>query len=467
MSDKMWAGRFSAETDKRVNDFNSSIRFDCRMYEEDITGSIVHARMLARQGIISAEDRDKIEGGLLSVMSDIKSGKLPFDPNAEDIHMFVEAELTARIGEAGKRLHTARSRNDQVALDLKMYLKKQTVQIAKLLLELEQTVTDIAKKHTRTVMPGYTHLQRAQPITFAHHLCAYAEMFLRDVKKLKNAEENMDECPLGSCALAGTTYKTDRMYTAKKLGFDRPTGNSMDGVSDRDFVIELAAVISIIMTHLSRLSEEIIMWCSWEFRFVELDDAYATGSSIMPQKKNPDVTELIRGKAGRVFGDLTALLTMMKGLPLAYDKDMQEDKEAIFDAVDTVKLCLTTVIPMFATMKVNEKNMAEAGKKGFINATDMADYLVKKGMPFRTAYKITGTLVAECVKENIGLEELPLERLKKASELFDKDVYTAIDLMTCVTRRESEGGPAPEAVDRELAVLQARAAQLKEWAERK
>ncbi len=467
MSDKMWAGRFSAETDKRVNDFNSSIRFDCRMYEEDITGSIVHARMLARQGIISAEDRDKIEGGLLSVMSDIKSGKLPFDPNAEDIHMFVEAELTARIGEAGKRLHTARSRNDQVALDLKMYLKKQTVQIAALLLELEQTVTDIAKKHTRTVMPGYTHLQRAQPITFAHHLCAYAEMFLRDVKKLKNAAENMDECPLGSCALAGTTYKTDRMYTAKKLGFDRPTGNSLDGVSDRDFVIELAAVISLIMTHLSRLSEEIIMWCSWEFKFVELDDAYATGSSIMPQKKNPDVTELIRGKAGRVFGDLTALLTMMKGLPLAYDKDMQEDKEAIFDAVDTVKLCLTTVIPMIATMKVNEKNMAEAGKKGFINATDMADYLVKKGMPFRTAYKITGTLVAECVKENIGLEELPLERLKKASELFDKDVYTAIDLMTCVTRRESEGGPAPEAVDRELAALQARAAQLKEWAERK
>ena len=467
MSDKMWAGRFSAETDKRVNDFNSSIRFDCRMYEEDITGSIVHARMLARQGIISAEDRDKIEGGLLSVMSDIKSGKLPFDPNAEDIHMFVEAELTARIGEAGKRLHTARSRNDQVALDLKMYLKKQTVQIAALLLELEQTVTDIAKKHTRTVMPGYTHLQRAQPITFAHHLCAYAEMFLRDVKKLKNAAENMDECPLGSCALAGTTYKTDRMYTAKKLGFDRPTGNSLDGVSDRDFVIELAAVISLIMTHLSRLSEEIIMWCSWEFKFVELDDAYATGSSIMPQKKNPDVTELIRGKAGRVFGDLTALLTMMKGLPLAYDKDMQEDKEAIFDAVDTVKLCLTTVIPMLATMKVNEKNMAEAGKKGFINATDMADYLVKKGMPFRTAYKITGTLVAECVKENIGLEELPLERLKKASKLFDKDVYTAIDLMTCVTRRESEGGPAPEAVDRELAALQARAAQLKEWAERK
>lgn len=467
MSDKMWAGRFSAETDKRVNDFNSSIRFDCRMYEEDITGSIVHARMLARQGIISAEDRDKIEGGLLSVMSDIKSGKLPFDPNAEDIHMFVEAELTARIGEAGKRLHTARSRNDQVALDLKMYLKKQTVQIAALLLELEDTVTDIAKKHTRTVMPGYTHLQRAQPITFAHHLCAYAEMFLRDVKKLKNAAENMDECPLGSCALAGTTYKTDRMYTAKKLGFDRPTGNSLDGVSDRDFVIELAAVISLIMTHLSRLSEEIIMWCSWEFKFVELDDAYATGSSIMPQKKNPDVTELIRGKAGRVFGDLTALLTMMKGLPLAYDKDMQEDKEAIFDAVDTVKLCLTTVIPMIATMKVNEKNMAEAGKKGFINATDMADYLVKKGMPFRTAYKITGTLVAECVKENIGLEELPLERLKKASELFDKDVYTAVDLMTCVTRRESEGGPAPEAVDRELAALQARAAQLKEWAERK
>ena len=466
-SDKMWAGRFAAETDGRVNDFNSSIRFDCRMYEEDITGSIVHARMLARQGIISAQDREKIEGGLLEIMGDIKSGKLAFDPAAEDIHMFIEAELTSRISDAGKRLHTARSRNDQVALDLKMYLKKQAREIASLMLELEETVTGIAKKHTRTVMPGYTHLQRAQPVTFAHHMCAYAEMFLRDVKKLVNAIDNMDECPLGSCALAGTTYKTDRMYTAKKLGFDRPTGNSLDGVSDRDFVIELAAVISIIMMHLSRLSEEVILWCSWEFKFVELDDAYATGSSIMPQKKNPDVTELIRGKAGRVFGDLTALLTMMKGLPLAYDKDMQEDKEAIFDAVDTVKLCLVTVIPMLATMKVNEENMANAGKKGFINATDMADYLVKKGMPFRTAYKITGTLVAECIKRNIGLEQLPLEELKKASELFDEDVYKAIDLMTCVTRRETDGGPAPEAVGRELEALEERAAQLKKQLEGK
>ena len=467
MSDKMWAGRFAAKTDERVNDFNSSIRFDCRMYEEDITGSIVHARMLARQGIISAQDQAEIEKGLLSIMSDIKSGKLPFDPTAEDIHMFVEAELTSRIGEAGKRLHTARSRNDQVALDLKMYLRKEAGEIAALMLELEDTVTAIAKKHTRTVMPGYTHLQRAQPITFAHHMCAYAEMFLRDVKKLKNAIDNMDECPLGSCALAGTTYKTDRMYTAKNLGFDRPTGNSLDGVSDRDFVIELAAVISIIMMHLSRLSEEIILWCSWEFKFIELDDAYATGSSIMPQKKNPDVTELIRGKAGRVFGDLTALLTMMKGLPLAYDKDMQEDKEAIFDALDTVKLCLVTVIPMLETMKVNKENMVSAGKKGFINATDMADYLVKKGMPFRTAYKITGTLVGECIKRGIGLEELPLGELKKASELFDKDVYDAIDLMTCVTRRETDGGPAPEAVERELAALEARTAQLKEQLTRK
>ena len=462
MSDKMWAGRFAAETDGRVNDFNSSIRFDCRMYEQDIKGSIVHARMLARQGIISQKDAAEIERGLLSVMEDIKSGALAFDPSAEDIHMFVEAELTRRIGDAGKRLHTARSRNDQVAVDLKMYLRQEAGALAKLVLELEDTAVNIAKKHTRTVMPGYTHLQRAQPITFAHHMCAYAEMFLRDVKKLINAMDNMDECPLGSCALAGTTYKTDRVYTAKELGFDRPCGNSLDGVSDRDFVIELTAVISLIMMHLSRLSEEIILWCSWEFKFVELDDAYATGSSIMPQKKNPDVSELIRGKTGRVYGDLMALLTMMKGLPLAYDKDMQEDKEAVFDALDTVKMCLITVIPMLQTMKVNEENMANAGKKGFINATDMADYLVRKGMPFRTAYKITGTLVARCVKEGIGLEEMPLEEMKKECELFDGDVYKAIDLMTCVTRRETDGGPAPEAVEREIAALEKRAAVMKE-----
>ena len=463
MSEKMWAGRFSAQEDKRVNDFNSSIRFDCRMYKQDIKGSIVHARMLARQGIISGEDADKIEEGLLSVMSDIQSGKLAFDPAAEDIHMFVEAELTARIGEAGKRLHTARSRNDQVALDLKMYLRDEVKSVAALVLELEEALTAIAARHTRTVMPGYTHLQRAQPVTFAHHLCAYAEMFLRDLKKLKNAAENMDECPLGSCALAGTTYPTDRMFTAKKLGFARPCGNSLDGVSDRDFVIETAAVAALLMTHLSRLAEEIILWCSWEFKFIELDDAFATGSSIMPQKKNPDVAELVRGKTGRVIGDLNALLVMMKGLPLAYDKDMQEDKEAVFDAVDTLKLCLTTVTPMLQSMKVNEQNMLAACKKGFVNATDMADYLVKKGMPFRTAYKITGTLVAECVKSGTGLEELPLERLKKASELFEEGVYRAIDPLTCVTKRESEGGPAPEAVERELQTLGKNLAEMKEY----
>ena len=463
MSEKMWAGRFSRKEDERVNDFNSSIRFDCRMYKQDIEGSIAHARMLARQSIISAEDAEKIEEGLLSIMSDIRGGKLAFDPGAEDIHMFVEAELTRRIGEAGKRLHTARSRNDQVALDLKMYLREETGNIARLLIETLEATVKKAEENLRTVMPGYTHLQRAQPVTFAHHMSAYAEMFARDLKKLKNAAENMDECPLGSCALAGTTYNTDRMYTAKQLGFDRPCANSLDGVSDRDFVIELAAVLSLIMTHLSRLAEEIILWCSWEFKFIELDDAYATGSSIMPQKKNPDVAELIRGKAGRVFGSLAALLTMMKGLPLAYDKDMQEDKEAIFDAVDTVKLCLSTLTPMLSTMTVNGENMLAACKKGFVNATDMADYLVKKGMPFRSAYKIVGTLVGECVQKGVGLEELPLKELKKKSELFDEDVFAAIDILTCVTRRESEGGPAPEAVERGLSSLEKRLTPLKEY----
>lgn len=453
--DKMWAGRFNKQLDERVNDFNSSVRFDCRMAEEDITGSLAHAAMLAKQGIISAEDCDKITQGLKSILSDLLGGALAIDMSAEDIHMFIEAELTARIGDAGKRLHTSRSRNDQVALDLRMYLRRETAEIKALVISLADTLIDIASKHTHTVMPGYTHMQRAQPITFAHHLCAYAEMLVRDIKRLDNTVELMNECPLGSCALAGTTYDIDRDYTASELGFTRACGNSLDGVSDRDFVMQLASDLSIISVHLSRLSEEIIMWCSWEFKFIELDDAYATGSSIMPQKKNPDIAELIRGKAGRVIGHNVSLLVMMKGLPLAYDKDMQEDKEAIFDSCDTVKLCVSTLIPMLATMTVNKDNMLKAGNKGFINATDCADYLVKKGMPFRTAYKVVGTLVALCGDKGLTLDTLPLEEYKKASDMFDGDIYDAIELINCVNRRRSAGGPAPQAVEAEIKSLRA------------
>ena len=450
MSDKMWAGRFSKEVDETVNAFNSSIAFDGVMYRHDIKGSIAHADMLGKCGIITADDSKAIQEGLSGILSDIDSGKLSLDMTAEDIHMFIEAELTKRLGDVGKRLHTSRSRNDQVALDVRLYLRDEAAQTRNLVTELIKTLIDIAKEHTETVMPGYTHLQRAQPITFAHHVMAYVWMLMRDCGRLDDAVKRMNECPLGSCALAGTTYKIDRDMTAKALGFDKAMENSLDGVSDRDFCVELGCAVSLIMTHLSRFSEEVIMWCSWEFKFAELDDAYATGSSIMPQKKNPDVTELIRGKTGRVNGDLMTLLSMLKGLPLAYNKDMQEDKEAIFDAFDTVKLCLKTFIPMMKTMRVNKDKMRAAAAGGFINATDCADYLVKKGMPFRDAYKITGRLVAECIDKGLTLETLPLESYKALSELFTDDVYTAISLDTCVSERKSFGGPAPERVKEQI-----------------
>ena len=447
---KMWAGRFSKEVDETVNAFNSSIAFDGRMYKHDIQGSIAHAAMLGKCGIISMEDSEKIQKGLKEILLDIENGKLEFDMTAEDIHMFVEAALTKRLGDVGKRLHTARSRNDQVALDIKLYLRDEIAEISALVKKLAVTLCDMAEKHLDTVMPGYTHLQRAQPVTLAHHLMAYANMLTRDLGRLNDTAKRMNYCPLGSCALAGTTYPIDRHMTSEALMFTAPVLNSLDGVSDRDFCIELACAVSILMTHLSRFSEEIIMWCSWEFKFIELDDAYATGSSIMPQKKNPDITELIRGKTGRTTGDLVTLLSMLKGLPLAYNKDMQEDKEAIFDAVDNVKLCLKTFIPMIETMTVIKENMRNAAAKGFINATDCADYLVKKGMPFRDAYKITGTLVAECINKGLTLETLPLEEYKKLSELFDEDVYKAISLEECVNRRKSLGGPAPEAVAEQI-----------------
>lgn len=446
----MWAGRFSKEIDSRVNDFNSSIKFDARMYRHDIKGSIAHATMLGECGIIDINESKKIIEGLNGILADIDSGALEFDPNAEDVHMFVEAELTKRIGDAGKRLHTARSRNDQVALDIRMYLRDEIIEIKSIVKELIRAVTEIAENNLNTVMPGYTHLQRAQPITFAHHLMAYANMLLRDYDRLCDVYKRTDKMPLGSGALAGTTYPINRERVAELLGFSEVCQNSLDGVSDRDFCIELASAISILMMHLSRFSEEIIMWCSWEFKFIELDDAYSTGSSIMPQKKNPDVTELIRGKTARVYGDLNTLLSMMKNLPLAYNKDMQEDKEAIFDAVDTVKLCITTFIPMLKTMTVIKDNMRAAAAKGFINATDCADYLVKKGMPFRDAYKITGTLVAKCIEMGVTLETLPIDEYKKLSNVFAEDVYEAISLDTCVNERKSQGGPAPESVKAQI-----------------
>lgn len=449
----MWAGRFSKEIDSRVNDFNSSIKFDARMYECDIKGSIAHATMLGEQGIIDKSESEKIIEGLKGILADIESGKLEFDPNAEDIHMFLEAELTKRIGSAGKRLHTARSRNDQVALDIRMYLKGEILDIKKLVRELVTVLCDMAGEHLDTVMPGYTHLQRAQPITFAHHLMAYANMLLRDLGRLDDTYKRTNFLPLGSCALAGTTYLINRERVAELLGFDGVCENSLDGVSDRDFCIELASAISILMMHLSRFSEEIILWCSWEFKFLELDDAYATGSSIMPQKKNPDVTELIRGKTSRVYGDLNTLLSMMKNLSLAYDKDMQEDKEAIFDAVDTVKLCLTTFIPMLKTATVLKDKMRAAAAKGFINATDCADYLTKKGVPFRDAYKITGTLVARCIELGVTLETLPMAEYKKLSDVFNEDIYKAINLDTCVNERKSRGGPAPQSVEKQIELV--------------
>ena len=443
---QLWKGRFKKELSKTTNDFNSSIPFDSRMYREDIEGSIAHATMLGKCGIIKEEEADHIIEGLNSILSDIDSGKLSIDMEAEDIHTFVEGELTKRIGDDGKRLHTSRSRNDQVALDNKLYLRKQITLIRKQLEELVGVIAKKAEEYSETVMPGYTHLQRAQPITFGHHLLAYAEMLLRDISRLDDCCKRLNEMPLGSCALAGTTYPIDRTITQKLLGFDRITNNSLDGVSDRDYCIELAACLSIIMVHLSRFSEEIIMWCSWEFKFIELDDAFSTGSSIMPQKKNPDIAELVRGKSGRVFGDTMALLTAMKGIALAYNKDMQEDKEAIFDAVDTVKMCLTAFTPMLDTMRVIPGNMRKAAAGGFINATDVADWLTKNGVPFRDAYKATGELVARCIELGCDLESLPIEEYKKVCDVFTEDVYGAISLEYCVSQRTAFGGPAPENV---------------------
>ena len=443
---KLWAGRFSKEIDKKTNDFNSSISFDSRMYREDIEGSMAHAEMIGECGIIEKSESQAIIEGLKGILADIDNGDLQIDMNAEDIHTFIEGELTQRLGQTGKRLHTARSRNDQVAVDIRLYLKKEVQNIKKQVKELIGVICNKAEEYAGAVMPGYTHLQRAQPITFGHHLMAYVEMLLRDVDRLECAYRHMDEMPLGSGALATTTYPIDRTITAKLLNFDRVSQNSLDGVSDRDFCMELASVLSIIMVHLSRFSEEIIMWCSWEFKFVELDDAFSTGSSIMPQKKNPDIAELVRGKSGRVFGDLMTLLTVMKGIALAYNKDMQEDKEAIFDAVDTVKMCLTAFTPMIDTMKVLTDNMRKAAANGFINATDCADYLVKKGLPFRDAYKATGTLVAICIEKKTTLEELPIEEYKKICDIFDEGVYEAISLENCVNGRKVIGGPASENV---------------------
>ena len=421
------------------------------MFAQDIRGSIAHAKMLQSRGILSADDLALIVNGLKGIKADLESGALVFDMNAEDIHMFVEGELTKRIGDAGKRLHTARSRNDQVAVDIRLYLRDEAAEVLALLKEAVEAIVDQADKNADVIAPGYTHLQRAQPISFGHHLMAYAMMLRRDMGRVKDAVARMDaECPLGSCALAGTTYNTDRAYTAELLGFGGVSQNSIDGVSDRDFCLELMSAFSILMMHLSRLSEEIILWSSWEFKFVELDDSYTTGSSIMPQKKNPDMAELIRGKTGRVYGDLIGLLTTLKGLPLAYNKDMQEDKEAVFDALDTVKMCLEVLVPMIATMKVLPKNTYRAAQKGFINATDLADYLVKKGMPFRAAYKIVGQLVAECIEKDCVLDNLPLEDYKKHSELFGEDLYQEISLETCVEKRLSEGGASPTSVRKQI-----------------
>ena len=448
--DKMWAGRFSKALDKQADDFNSSIRFDCRMYAQDIRGSMAHAAMLAAKGILTAADAETIIAGLGEILEALQSGALSIDPAAEDIHMFVEAELTKRIGDTGKRLHTARSRNDQVALDLRLYLRDEAAEIVALLKTLLDAIASQAEQHKTTILPGYTHLQRAQPITFAHHLLAYAMMFTRDITRIQDAVKRMNVSPLGSCALAGTTYDTDRQMVAQALGFDGICLNSIDGVSDRDFCVELLSAFATVMMHLSRFSEEIILWASWEFKFIELDDSYTTGSSIMPQKKNPDIAELVRGKTGRVYGDLMAMLTVLKGIPLAYNKDMQEDKEAIFDAIDTVKQCLTVFPPMIRTMRALPENMRRAAQRGFINATDLADYMTKKGIPFRSAYKISGQLVAYCIQHDTVLEELPLALYRSYSPVFDGDVYKEIALETCVNKRISAGGTGPASIEAQL-----------------
>ena len=452
--EKMWAGRFDLALDKSADDFNSSIHFDKKMYAHDIRGSMEHASMLCGVGIITERELSEITDGLSSILNDLNSGKLTFDPDAEDIHMFVEAELTKRIGDSGKKLHTARSRNDQVALDLRLYMRDEAAQIKELLKDLTKTLLDQAKANTETIMPGYTHLQRAQPITFAQHLLAYCMMFTRDISRISDAVKRMNYSPLGSAALAGTTYPINRDIVAEKLGFDGVCMNSIDGASDRDYCVELESAFATVMMHLSRLSEEIILWSSWEFKFVELSDAYTTGSSIMPQKKNPDMAELVRGKTGRVYGDLMATLTMLKGIPLAYNKDMQEDKEAIFDATETVKKCLGVFIPMIETMKPLKENMYAASKKGFINATDLADYLTKRGLPFRSAYKTVGTIVGKCVKEGITLDEMSLEEYKSYSEIFDSDLYEEISLETCIKKRISKGSTGYDSVNEQIAYVE-------------
>ena len=449
---QLWKGRFKKELAKETNDFNSSIGFDSRMFEEDIKGSIAHATMLGATGIIEKSESEKIVNELDKILGEIKSGELSIDMTAEDIHTFIEGELTSRLGQTGKRLHTARSRNDQVALDIRLTLRREIDEISEQLKGLVEVLCNKAQEHSATIMPGYTHLQRAQPITFGHHLMAYCSMILRDIDRLEDVTKRMNICPLGSGALAGTTYPLDREMVADLLGFDGVTQNSLDGVSDRDFCIELASALSLIMVHLSRFSEEIIMWCSWEFKFVELDDAFSTGSSIMPQKKNPDIAELVRGKSGRVFGDLTTLLTVMKGIALAYNKDMQEDKEAIFDAVDTVKMCLTAFTPMIDTMTVLKDNMRLAAAKGFINATDCADYLVGKGLAFRDAYKCTGELVALCIDKGLTLETLPIGEYKAICDLFDDGVYEAINLDKCVNDRKVVGSPCSENVLKQVEI---------------
>ena len=457
---KLWAGRTDGASSRLADDFNTSLPFDCRMYRQDIRGSMAHATMLAAQGIISASDADQILDGLASILADLDNGTLDFSEGGEDIHMFIESELTARIGDAGKRLHTARSRNDQVALDIRLYLRDETMNIITLVRELLSAITEQAKIHADTILPGYTHMQRAQPITFGHHLMAYAMMLIRDIERMLDAVTRMNYSPLGSCALAGTTYNIDREAVAKKLGFEGITLNSLDGVSDRDFALELGSAYATCMMHLSRLSEELILFTSWEFRFVEIDNAYSTGSSIMPQKKNPDMAELIRGKTGRVYGNLMALYTTLKGLPLAYNKDMQEDKEAIFDSIDTLKQCLGIAAPMLKTMHVNKENMRRAASEGFINATDCADYLVTKGVPFREAYKITGSLVAYCIREKKTLESLSIDEYKQVDARFDDGIYDAVNMENCVSRRTSAGGTCRESVERQIAYVEAFLSQI-------
>ena len=452
---KMWAGRTSGVTDSIADDFNSSIHFDYKMYRQDITGSMAHAAMLGAQGIITKQDADELIAGLEGILNDLDSGALDFDPSCEDIHMFVEQVLTERLGDVGKKLHTARSRNDQVALDIRLYLRQEIDEISALTKELLTAVVNKAEEYKDAIMPGYTHLQRAQPVTFGHYLMAYAMMLQRDLGRLADCRKRMNVSPIGACALAGTTYPTDRRMEAAALGFDDICLNSMDGVSDRDFAIELLSALSVEMMHLSRFSEEVILWCSWEFGFVELSDAFTTGSSIMPQKKNADMAELVRGKTGRVYGDLIGLLTTMKGLPLAYNKDMQEDKEGLFDGCETVKMCLRVFAGMIATMRAKRENMLSAAQKGFINATDLADYLVGKGLPFRSAYKVSGELVAYCIAHDLVLETVPLETYKEFSELFDKDLYDAIDLHNCVSLRISEGGTSVASVEAQIAAVRA------------